>query len=240
MKEKPIIFSTPMVQAILEGKKTMTRRVIKPQPIAQIVPDDKPRKDEPMAFWVDNKNWKKPYVEAGDILWVREAFRVGAWRNNGFRLAFDYKASPEIKKTPWVYFAEETYQKYESDIFKYLLNNNLPNIWAPGESPLPWQPSIHMPREAARIFLKVTNVRVEQVQDITEEDAKAEGSYLDRCECLPRKNDKTPIEKLFRQTWCHIHGEEFKYLWDSLNAKRGFPWEDNPWVWAIEFRRIKE
>ncbi len=97
-----------------------------------------------------------------------------------------------------------------------------------------------MPKGAARIFLEVTEVRVERLQDITQKDAKAEGSYLDRCECLPRRNDKTPIEKLFQQTGCHIHGKEFRCLWDSINAKRGFPWEDNPWVWVIEFERIEK
>jgi hypothetical protein len=101
-----------------------------------------------------------------------------------------------------------------------------------------WRPSIHMPREAARLFLKVKNVRVGRIQDISREDAKAEGSYRNRCDCLPVENDKTVFEKLFRQTGCHIHGTEFSKLWDGLYKERGYGWDKNPWVYVIEFMRI--
>jgi hypothetical protein len=102
-----------------------------------------------------------------------------------------------------------------------------------------WRPSIFMPREASRITLEVKDVRVERVQDITKEDATAEGSFLNRCDCLPVKSDKTPLEILFWQTRCHIHGDEFSKLWDTFNAKRGYSWESNPYVFVYEFMRKK-
>ena len=81
---------------------------------------------------------------------------------------------------------------------------------------------------------------VERVQEISEADAIAEGSYLGRCECLPRAKDRTPIDALFQQTECHIHGLEFKALWNSIYGKKpDCSWEDNPWIWAVEFG-IKE
>lgn len=103
-----------------------------------------------------------------------------------------------------------------------------------------WRPSIHMPRWASRIDLLVKRVWVERVQDISEADAIAEGSYLGRCECLPRAKDRTPIDVLFQQTGCHIHDLEFKALWNSIYGKKpDCSWADNPWVWAVEFE-LKE
>ena len=227
---KPILFSTPMVQALLNTKpsvwpaqpidaskpcKSQTRRVMKPQPLFEI---GKP------GFW----HWKDcrwmgriadhaPY-KVGDILYVREAW--GCYTKSWFdATCFRYKADyPDGIKEYW--YEPEKIHKEE-----------LPK----------WRPSIHMPREAARLFLEVKSVRVERLQDITEADAKAEGSFLDRCECLPRKNDKTVFEMLFSQTQCvKVHGYEFKTLWNSINAKRGYSWKSNPWVWVYEFMRLPE
>lgn len=91
---------------------------------------------------------------------------------------------------------------------------------------------------ASRLTLEITDIRVQRLQDISEEDAKAEGSFLGRCDCMPHRKDKTPFERAFRQTWCHIHGQEFHDLWDFINAKRGFGWDSNPWVWALTFKRL--
>jgi hypothetical protein len=74
------------------------------------------------------------------------------------------------------------------------------------------------------------------VQDISEEDAIAEGSYLGKCPCLPPP--RVPIEAAFEQHWCHVHGQEFRQLWNSINTKRGFGWDSNPWVWVVEFKVI--
>ncbi len=151
---KPILFSTPMVQAILDGRKTMTRRIRKPLTLT-------------------------PY-KPGDILWVRETW----------------------------------YQHYDGS---YAYRASAPENTG-------WKPSIFMPHEAARIFLRVTDVRAERVQDITEEDAKAEG-------CMPTILDGV--------VFISAKGE-FHAIWDNLNAKRGFGWDANPWVWVISFEQISE
>jgi hypothetical protein len=95
-----------------------------------------------------------------------------------------------------------------------------------------------MPRRASRITLEVTEVRVQRVQESSEEDAIAEGSYLGRCACMPRRADRG-IMTNFSQNWCHIHGEEFQHLWDSINGKK-HPWSANPWVWCVTFRLEQE
>jgi hypothetical protein len=90
-----------------------------------------------------------------------------------------------------------------------------------------WRSSIHIPREASRLTLEVRDVRVERLQDISENDAIAEGVDTSHCFCgVPELKDK-----------CHRH--KFMELWDKLNAKRGYPWDSNPWVYVIEFMRIK-
>lgn len=100
----------------------------------------------------------------------------------------------------------------------------------PGEK---WRPSIYMPRKAARLFLRVTNVRVERLQDITEEDARGEGVKDPYEYQHPDYYDQPHLRGL------EINQSAFAGLWDSINAKRGFCWEVNPWVWVIEFERIK-
>jgi hypothetical protein len=102
---------------------------------------------------------------------------------------------------------------------------------------LKWRPSIYMSRPASRLTLEVTRIRVERVQDISEDDAKAEGSYLNRCTCAGMiRKPRTPIETLFKQTWCHVHGYEFKQLWNDTNGKGA--WDRNDWVFVVDFRRI--
>jgi len=189
---KPIIFSTPMVKAILEGRKTQTRRVIKV--------DDDPENwkisiEGTSIVRTEPYDVKLPRYAAGDILWVRETW---ATVSSGI---IEYKA---------------TY------IEPYTGSTEIDHI---GKK-ITWRPSIYMPREAARIFLKVTNVRVERLQDITEEDAKAEG-------CIDGKSkDVLKFDLTARDV--------FAKLWNSINAKRGYRWETNPWVWVIEFERINK
>jgi len=200
---KPIIFSTPMVQAILDGKKTQTRRVIKPQPDGEI------KANIPYEFYgtkterifTDTKAYLAP-CSVGDILWVRETWAKRVYSDNRYY----YKA-----------------------------DDNLGAIFnREGDK---WRPSIFMPREAARIFLKVTNVRVERLQEITAEDVIREGI---------KYSDSGPYHwhvldtKLNAWINFHFHDEAFKHLWDSLNAKRGYGWDTNPWVWVIEFEKINK
>lgn len=178
-KMKPILFNTEMVQAILEGRKTQTRRVIKPQPKEDLITD----------------MLNKYTYAVGDILWVRETWNDLSNNEGNF-----------------VYLADG--DKGLKDKFFGVLTTK----------DIKWKPSIHMPKASARIFLKVTDVRVERLQDITEEDARAEG-------VIPIYGNEFASEKR--------HYPAFARLWDSLNAKRGFGWDTNPWVWVIQFERVE-
>lgn len=191
---KPIIFSTPMVQAILDGRKTQTRGVVKinGQPISS--PEERLELTEDGLIYHSVNSMSGYYklsYQLGDILWVRETW---ATVSSGI---IEYKA---------------TYRD------PYTGSTEIDHI---GKK-ITWRPSIHMPREAARIFLRVTNVKVERLQDITVEDAIAEGMseiLIDGVVFISAKGD-------------------FRVFWDALNIKRGYGWDTNPWVWVIEFERI--
>ena len=209
MSEKSILFNTAMVRAILDGGKTVTRRVIKPQPEPELEFFGWCREGEErgkVGFGVDQmvKMFVKPRYAVGDVLWVRET-----WRENkyGTGWSWDYKASPEYWYMPDDY---------------------------------PWRPSIHMPRKAARIFLEVTNVRVERVQAITEGGAKDEG--IESYWAEPHKDDPPFIgaTKELGEALCSTRCEAFKQVWDAIEAKRGHGWKANPWVFVYKFRRVKK
>ena len=174
VKERPILFSGEMVRAILDGRKTQTRRVVKPQP-------------PPLGGFVKN-----PYGQPGDRLWVRETW------------ALDDK-----------YY-------YRAD-------------GAVGDRCGKWKPSIHMPRAASRITLEITGVRVERLQEITISDIYAEGAITD--EWLEWRDD---VSGVGMPAGSRIENERdvWEKLWDSINGKT-YPWKSNPWVWVIEFKRIK-
>lgn len=196
-KEHPILFSTPMVQAILEGRKTQTRRILKPQPVGIMKPhqlcDDGFFKKEHIGKWLweteSGESLKLcPYGQPGDILWVRETFLVEYSRHKEF---YEYKAD------------------YSDTLAKEVV----------------WKPSIFMPREAARILLRVIDIRVERLQDISEEDAIAEGvslpNYADQAIRDVRYPDPSTI---------------YAELWESINGEGS--WDANPWVWVVKFERI--
>jgi len=183
---KPILFNSEMVRAILDGRKTQTRRIVKPQP-EEILQGD----------------WSElcPYGKVGDRLWVRETFKY----MNLEHTKVGYKAS-----------IDET---CNDGAFIRLGN---------------WRPSIHMPKWAARIFLEITNIRVERVQDITSHDCIAEGLPVPMVCDATEYRDQTHLN--LNKSHERIK-EYFQKLWDSINKKRGYGWEDNPWVWVIEFVR---
>lgn len=200
--ERPILFSTHMVQIILEGKKTQTRRIIKGDIITGFdVKDRVPVVMKVEGNTAKGKSIKCPYGKPGDILWVRETW------------------CRKLKNGNYAYKADRP---------------NEPGYLQACYDDAVWRPSIYMPRGATRIFLRVTNVRVERLKDITEDDAKNEGikSYW----AEPHKN--TP--PFVGTGLCHNRREAFKELWDSLNSKRGYGWDANPWVWVIEFERVSE
>lgn len=219
---KPILFNTEMVRAILDGRKTVTRRVIKPQPKSKLCYTFAGSHKKDIGRWgypsktahefcgeefklPDDiteeelkKNWNPPY-HTDDILYVRETWGEG----------------------------------YEEGTYIYKADDKLANLPEFKESSkLIYHPSIHMPKEAARIFLKVTNVRVERLQEITEEQAKAEGANW--------KNGKNVgwEEKMSRTAV-----ERFSEIWNSTIKKSDidrYGWDASPYVWVIEFERCEK
>lgn len=197
-KERPILFSGPMVRAILDGKKTQTRRVIKPQPLGDYLylSDINPQ----YACFTGSSARRCPYGKIGDRLWVRETFCIVNDREFGGNLWVDYRATPKYSKE-----APAGWENAPNDI-----------------AALKWKPSIHMPRKLSRINLEITDIRVERVQTITEEDAKSEGAF---------------------DMNCGIHGitsykAGFENLWNEINKKRGYGWDKNPWVWVVTLKRV--
>lgn len=198
MKEHPIIFSTPMVKAIQEERKTMTRRVIKPQPQGAWIKE---------PIWVDSQGYyhaggdhdsflssksdlRCPYGEVGNKLWVKETWATEKHLEN---------LSPSE-----IGCATEVALWYKSDIDQLSLLYR-------GK----WRPSIFMPRSASRITLEITGIRIERLREITRADVEREG-------CSNAVNNP-----LF-----------FPKLWDSLNVKRGYGWQTNPFVWVISFKVV--
>lgn len=223
--EKPILFSTEMIQAILEGRKTQTRRVMRPQP-----------------FWGERRIG--PTMEQPRSCWIWSPKKDEVWFNwgKGFDPVIAYRC-PYASNTLWV---RETWQAISPDENErplrecqiiYKATDEHPGLYNPDKSDEPWygwRPSIFMPRWASRITLRVNNVRVERVQDISEDDAIAEGiinyEYIN-----PPKNGINYPDKLKA---ARLPQQKFKELWNSINAKRGYNWETNPWVWVIEFQYI--
>lgn len=199
MKIKPILFSTPMVQSILDERKTQTRRIVKPQP-----------DEDGISKHIHSKKWHdtsarvyKPIAQIGDIFWVRETYALIPYEHSQKYHGYCYKAD-------WV----------NSD------------LTCPTSK---WKPSIFMPKEACRIFLKVTDVRVERLQDISEEDAISEG--------VEKHSD-------YGSTGYIHYGEpdaaytdidavwSFETLWESINGSGS--WDANPWVWVYELERCEK
>lgn len=205
--EKPILFSAPMVNAILEGRKTQTRRIIKHHETIEEI--------RPVMRCIENEyDWGKyiitdalgedfvfkPKYQAGDTLWVRETFAHTSQLN----------LHPSDENCGYVYRADgQPWDEYEG--------------WK-------WKPSIFMPREASRIRLKVKDVRVERLQDISEEDAIAEGIVDTGFGYLPyMKKSNNKVEPTAR--------DAFWSLWAGINGKES--WDINPWVWVYNFERVE-
>lgn len=214
---KPILFSTEMVRAILDGKKTQTRRVIKPQPADDFHRVSWNVKGKDIVAYKSSLNHKYgnttthfPKYQPGDVLYVQETFCV-----DQLRILFD----PKIKETSKRYIYKESHGDYpisqQGDIL------TLPK----------WKPSIHMPKKAARIFLQVTGVRAERLQDISQQDCAAEGitDKFNRPKCTYPWCDYLVCNKIRR----------YSDLWNSLYSKKGYGWDINPFVWVYEFERVE-
>lgn len=215
MKERPILFSGPMVRAILEDRKTQTRREVKPQPLMWDSSDKPsisdgpihgPEEYQPVAYdkhgdmiagkpiygvYDSDGEWgvKCPYGQPGDRLWVRETFADEAGGTRRF-------------------LGEHIF--YRADDWQPLVDR--------------WTPSIHMPRWASRVLLEITAVRVERLQDISSADCIAEGCSGGHSSipCYPY----SATEK-----------EHYQWLWDSINGAGS--WDANPWVWVIDFKVVE-
>ncbi|MEM5294200.1 hypothetical protein VSR82_07640 [Burkholderia sp. JPY481] len=220
MKERPILFSGAMVRAILDGRKTQTRRVVTRElknpgwtsyvyfPPHPSYPDRRGVAIECGPDYPDDDSDKVycPYGDPGDRLWVRESF----WGCD----------APGYGDTPCVVYDDEWHGK------EYRPEEIRP--WAPKFGRIP---SIHMPRSCSRITLEVIGVRVERLQDISEDDARAEGAYL-----FPGEGGGWKFGRGEQEYDSAV--EAYQHLWDSLNAERGFGWDKNPWIWIIEFKRV--
>lgn len=238
---KPILFSAEMVRAIQDLRKTQTRRVIKPQP-PEFADWFERKTDGFKAYMAPGEPCDYPLIKApykpGDILWVRETWRIGAWNEDIGCIAVDYKADNYARRE-WIRIKdEERFKRYwiesTDDAIKAGVepDENGEYHWEPRQAPTKWRPSIFMPREAARLFLKVTSVKVERLQEITEEDARAEGVLWERARKINQLETSDSIYDNAKAL--------FMRLWDSINAKRGYGWDKNPWVWVIEFERISK
>lgn len=238
MAIKPILFNGEMVWAILDGRKTCTRRVVKYKydNTQMEVKTDKygshlieiqcDVEGETHGKNPDGSTWrrlrpfieKKPPYRRGDVLYVREA-----WCKYGKLDDFDHV----IEGTEKYYYYADGVNPTPYNCF--LVHRNGYDEYK--DTPV-WHPSIHMPKEAARIWLKVTDVRVERLQDITDDGAKAEGANW--------KNGKNVgWEEKMRRT----AAERFAEIWDSTIKKSdldSYGWAANPWVWAIEFERCEK
>lgn len=197
MKERPVIFNGEMVRAILDGRKTQTRRVVSDRHLHLIDVASQVGECYPLESGIDHANSQSyyrehcPFGQVGDRLWLRET-----WAEAG-------ASAPDLTLYRANYPAHVP-AGYEN---------------VPAAEEIRWRPSIHMPRWVSRITLEITAVRVERLNDISEEDAKAEGAPTELC-IIGEKHYMG-----FRTLWKSIYGEE--------------NWRANPWVWVIEFRCVE-
>ena len=226
MKERPILFKADMVRAILEGHKTQTRRIVKPQPpnedftvadycdweddyCSSGIPTVKFSKpfdqDKRWDWWpIGYKKIRCPYGRFRDRLWVKETSIISPpnWCDRNGSTHLDAPGGPRVVQ----YLATHSCTEAADD---YKLKKT---------------PSIFMPRWASRITLEITGIRVERLNDIIEQDAEAEGIQFIRD--YPDADETLTAKQLY------------SFLWDSINGEGS--WDLNPWVWVIEFRRVEK
>lgn len=223
MKERGMIFNGEMVRAILDGRKTQTRRIMKIQPehsglgLRRVI-DSKNGSDDGKYFWslsdacglkIRSKSFTCPFGSVGDRIWVREAFRVHSRATDVATLV--YKAS---ERNSWT---EQTHRVPVSVCNKPATTEK-------------WTPSLHMPRWASRILLEITDVRVERLREISQADAEAEGVG----------KLKKGFWKNYQPGWTEFQltaRGSFATLWKSIYGDES--WYADPWVWVIEFKRVE-
>lgn len=231
MKEYPIIFSSPMIRAILENRKTQTRRV------AKLINQIAENHSGVRVWWKDGtvsmsreamytpslrepfEGIACPYGVPGDRLWVRETWipvHHGSYEVFDRKIGFGDRPAIVYAADPGVGY-HEVWDNYKGK----------------------WHPSIFQPRWASRITLEITEVRVQRVQEISEEDAIAEGveKLGEFPNITPWKNYQLPSGSPGCMNFS-IARRSFNSLWDTINAKRGYGWESNPFCWVLTFKRV--
>ncbi|EQA5356141.1 hypothetical protein [Serratia marcescens] len=244
MKERPVIFNGEMVRAIIDGRKTQTRRIMAVQPESNQfgllrITDSTKRSDIGKYHWAESNAtgthqrsalFSCPFGQVGDRLWVRETFAV-LGNEDGCPIDWDGNLiKGDEKQAARIYKASCWQEPGNYGLW------SIPDRDTQYEGT--WRPSIHMPRWASRILLEITAVRVERLSDISVDDAKAEGvralennfgngpAYCDYL--LPNLDDTAE--------WYNRASDSFKSLWKSIYGAES--WRANPWVWVIEFRRV--
>jgi len=247
MKERPILFNPDMVAALLDERKNQTRRVVKPQPLPSthyVNPYNKNikhmtawTKDHKMILGAGNiKNmahWACPHGFPNDELWVKEShYLYGHWVT-----LTGQKTKTGKQKTKFCY------QQSKGVMF---LDKPPKKIHTKNERGRGWhrRPSIFMPRWASRLQLKINNVKVERVQDVTEKDAIGEGVFkfdLDKDSAEDFGAWRNYLKDEF-SGWigCRTAKDSFMSLWDSINKDRGHSWESDPWTWVVNFEKINK
>lgn len=234
MTERGILFSAPMVRALLDGTKTQTRRVCKPAQAANLsyvtgIQDPRDFGQRPLEVrgsgWFGDEDgevqFRSPYGRPGDRLWVREAWQYADWTEEGLPFV-GYSADGAKQIAHYVQNDSDGWGERLQNIWAEL--SRIENYAIDGRAAdRHWRPSIHMPRWASRILLEIVSVRVERLQDISEADAIAEG-------CSGYRPDDDPFRDVEPR-------DEYRELWESINGAGS--WDANPWVWVVEFRRIE-
>ncbi|HBQ3047747.1 TPA: hypothetical protein L7V60_004716 [Klebsiella quasipneumoniae subsp. similipneumoniae] len=237
MTERGMIFNGEMVRAILDGRKTQTRRIMKPQPepcprgghwwpsnVFKTMLHVEEEMQNGKGGWGGLVGDACPFGDVGDRIWVRETFCPVDDTQYGGEKWVDYRATP----------------RYEA---------RHPAGWdsAPNDAEaLKWRPSIHMPRWASRILLEITSVRIEQLNAISEEDAQSEGVHTEVWDQTVVARNYAAHDDFF-QFWSEdmphyvemnqLYRSSFRSLWESIYGAEN--WQANPWVWVIEFKRVE-
>ncbi|MBZ6758135.1 ASCH domain-containing protein [Klebsiella grimontii] len=232
MKERGMIFNGEMVRAILDGRKTQTRRTVKPQP------DEDGLAKVTNGPWVDTseRNYRCPFGDVGDRIWVREAYRFPASLDDVSPTGVGEMAVATGYRKPW---APTFYEFTGTFSDGWTGFETPPKVSGAGKL----RPSIHMPRWASRILLEITDVRVERLNAISPEDAESEG-----LECtnftgfgdepgLPSYPEPDVYFDPLKKQWKEYPPEAFAGLWESIYGEGS--WQANPWVWVISFKRVE-
>lgn len=243
MKERGMIFNGEMVRAILDGRKTQTRRIMKVQPESsefglRYIAESSLAKEVGMYFWslsdacgmkARSKPFACPFGTVGDKIWVRETWS-GDFAN--------YYPNDRV------WYAADNNRRLDIEVV-----DGVRGIYSPESDvhvPFRWRPSIHMPRWASRILLEITDVRVERLNTISEEDAQREGVHTEVWDQTVVARNYAAIDEFF-QFWSddmphyvemnQLHQSSFRSLWASIYGSDS--WNANPWVWVIEFKRVE-